>query len=318
MAEDAIDLDVNDFQEEAPAVVEQETTPKESSPKETKETPEVVDDGFDTPKESKDSKEDKPEPKSKKETEDKPKEEAEAPQEEAEEEPEQVEETDKEDKPRAKNSAQERIRTLANDNRALRQQVEQLNAQVYQPQTVQELVEAGESEAMAEAKALRQEIEYERFNRQVTELNHSIESESNKVLQDFPVFNPESDQYNKDLAERVGQLYSQTAGIQTDPNTGLAIQANVLPYDFYKTFAETIEQTTQKGEATGQKNAEKQLSAVEQPSSQAPRKPEKSAFEKGLDAIWKDQSQALTLKETIQWHKTQLLNTVARSPNALA
>lgn len=255
----------------APVEPQEPTTP-DSSPEETKAPVEAKDPILEA------LTEDDPKDKSPKSETDKPKEE---PTEE-DKTPEVVEkpkadetkekEPQEQDKPLAPKS-ENRFQKLANENRQLKQTIEELNAKVYQPQTVQELMEEGESEAMAEAKALRQEVEYERFNRQVTELNNSIESESARVLQEFPIFNPDSEDYKPEIAERATQLYQQAAGFQTDPNTGLLINANVLPYNFYKTFAETYQASTTEGQLRGQTATEEQLSRVDSPGSVTPPKP---------------------------------------------
>lgn len=202
-------------------------------------------------------------------------------------EPIESDETKVEEQPKAKNEATNRIRTLANENRELRQKVEQLNSQAYKPATEQELVDEGLSETEAKVEALRQDIEVERFNRQVSELNSSLETESLQVLSDFPMFDPGTEEkpnpeYNPQLATQVQNLYRQAAGIQTDPNTGLVISANVLPYNFYKTFADAVEQTAQENQIKGQQATEKMLSAVDAPSSAAPSHQEKDPFLEGL------------------------------------
>lgn len=255
--EPTIQIDPADIVEPADVsteVEQQDTTPADSSTEETK-SPEVAEE---TPEETEtEATEDSDEPT-------------------------ESEETDTEEKPRAKNNAQDRIRNLANENRQLRQQMEQLNAQVYQPQTADDLVNEGLSETDAKVESLRQEVEIERFNRQVTELNYGLEAEAKEVLRDFPVFNPDSDQYNGQLASQVQQLYQQTAGLQTDPNTGLVISANVLPYNFYKTFADAINVTAQENQIKGQKATEKMLASVDTPSSAAPKTEKEDPFLKGF------------------------------------
>jgi hypothetical protein len=254
MADPVIELDVNDIVDDVEEVVA-DTTAEVSSAEENKT--EVV-------AESKDDASQETEA------------EAETQEEEAE-----TEET-KDEKPKAKNEANTRIRTLANENRELRQQVEQLNAQVYKPATEQDLVDAGYSETDAKVEALRQDIEVERFNRQVTELNYSLQDEARAALNDFPVFNPKSDQYNETLAKNVAELYQQAAGVKTDPNTGLVINANVMPYNFYKTFADTIQNVALESQVKGQKANEKMLAAVDAPSSAPPKEAKVDPFLQGL------------------------------------
>ncbi|MEI7632136.1 MAG: hypothetical protein WCJ60_02335 [bacterium] len=256
MADPFIELDVNDIVDDVEQVVA-DTTAEVSSTEENK-TEEVA-------------------------TEDKTEEASQETEEEAETKEEEAKSDETEDeKPKAKNEANTRIRTLANENRELRQQVEQLNAQAYKPASEQELVDAGYSETDAKVEALRQDIEVERFNRQVTELNYSLQDEARAALNDFPVFNPNSDQYNETLAQNVADLYQQAAGVQTDPNTGLVVNANVMPYNFYKTFADTIQNVALDSQVKGQKANERMLAAVDAPSSAAPKEAKVDPFLQGL------------------------------------
>jgi len=249
----------------------QDTTATESSPVETK-APEAdpIMEGLS---------EGKPEV-----TEPKKETESEAPKPVEEEQPKEpeAEEQKPEEQREGKKDANTRIRELANQNREYRQQIEQMNSQIYRAQTPQELMEEGETEAMAETKSLRQEIEMERFNRQVTELNHGLDSESQKVLQDFPIFDPDSEQYKPEIAERATALYMQASGFQKDPNTGLIVSANMLPYEFYKTIAETYESSATIGKIQGQKATEQMIASVETPSSASPRETKKDPIMEGL------------------------------------
>lgn len=265
MGNDAIEIDVNDMKD-VEEVEQQEPTSPEPSTEENK-APEAVP-GFDDETEpEKETEGDKAEESDK----DEP--------------TEQADETDKDEKPRAKNEAQNRIRTLANENRQLRQQVEQLNSQVYSPATEQDLVEQGMPETEAKVESLRQQMEVERFNRTVTELNSTLNSEAQEVLRDFPLFDPESPEFKPELAQRANAIYQQSAGIQTDPNTGLVIQANVLPYDFYKSFAEAYEAGATTGKVNGQKATEQMLASVDVPSSTPPKEPKKDSFLSGFDSV---------------------------------
>lgn len=168
---------------------------------------------------------------------------------------------DGESKP--KNSAQNRIRSLANENRALKQQVEALNAQVYQPQSVEQLQEEGLSETDAKIEALRQEQLIDKANSHITALNSDLNMEALQVTHDFPIFDPDSKDYNKDFAEMVAQEYMTASGMTTDPNTNLITQARVLPYDFYKSYARTYELGQKKGAIAGKRDYERTANAAD-------------------------------------------------------
>jgi hypothetical protein len=262
MDEDSIQMDVNDFGDEAEQVEEQPTTATDSSTEETKET-EVAEteDGFESEKETEG-----------KESDDSKEQESEAV------------ETDNEDKPRAKNAAENRIRTLANENRELKQKIESLN-QVYAPTPEQDLIEQGMSPEQAAVQSLREQIEVTEFNRRVTELNSTIESESAAVLNDFPIFDPESKDYNEALALRARAAFKKASAMQIDPNTGLVIQANVLPYDHYQSYADAYEEGAQKGKVSRQKANDQMLASVDVPSSAAPKQEQEDDFLKGFNSL---------------------------------
>lgn len=271
MDETPIDLDVNDFVEKPDEVESQETTAPEPSPEENK-APEVVDDGFDTPV--------KEEVESDKETEDKPVEDKS--------DAEPVEETKEEDKPLGK--ADERkaklnteIRDLVATRNAIKQEVETLNSNAYQPQTVEELVDQGMDESQARVAALEQRIELSEYNNRVAEAQLSISHESEKVLSEFPMFNPESDQFKPEIAQQAAQLFDRN--LQKDPNTGQIIGSNVSPYALYKTIADAYTAAAQESEIKGQQAAEKELAAVETPSSAPPKAEKKDNFLEAFNSV---------------------------------
>lgn len=124
------------------------------------------------------------------------------------------------------------------------------------------------------------------FNLHVADLNANLNIESLQVMQDFPVFDPDSSQYDKDLSARVRALYEKAAQPQVDKRTGLVLKSNLAPYEFYKAFADTHISSGAKsrveGKIEGQKAADKQLAAAETPSSTAPRTAKEDPFLKGL------------------------------------
>jgi hypothetical protein len=197
------------------------------------------------------------------------------------------EEPETEEQPRGKKDANQRIRQLVARNKELEAQIEQRNAQVYKPQTVDELVAEGESEAMAHVKVMQQEREIEAFNRQVTDLNNTIDHEANKVLEDLPIFNPDSDEYKADngqLAERVAELYEKQ--IHRDPRTGIVVSATYTPYEFYKAFADVKAEAMKAGETNGkiegQRATAQMLASAEPPTSTAPRGEKKDPIMEAL------------------------------------
>lgn len=181
-----------------------------------------------------------------------------------------------------KEQLQTEIRDLVAKRNELRGEVERVNAQVYAPQTPEELVDQGYDPAMARVEALEQKAQMAEYNAHVTDLNANMNIEALQVMSDFPVFNPDAPEYDKSLANRARAVYEKAAAVQTDPNTGLIVQANVLPYEIYKAFAETAQSGAQRAAVKGQIAAEKNLAAVDPISSSAPTQPKEDPFLKGL------------------------------------
>ena len=160
--------DVNDTSAEVEVPVEQ-PTPEESSPEETKDET-ATEEGTST----EDTEADTESP-------------AEAP--EATDEPEVPEFRTAEAR---KESLNNEIRDLVAKRSTLRDEIASTNAQVYQPQTAEELIEQGEDPNEARWQALEQERHMERYNAQVTDLNANLSIESLQVLSDFSWANPEA------------------------------------------------------------------------------------------------------------------------------
>lgn len=178
-----------------------------------------------------------------------------------------------EDKPLGK--AEERklklnteIRDLVSKRNELKSEVEKANAEVYQPATEDELVEDGYSETDAKVEALRQEIEMRNYNDKVTEAQLTLNSESERVIQDFPIFDDNSPDYDEDLAVQTGELLE--ANLIRDPNTKQVIGSNISPYKLYKTIASAAAASTAKGQLKGQKDTENMLANADSPASVAP------------------------------------------------
>lgn len=199
---------------------------------------------------------------------------------------------DEDDEPKAPKSVN-RFQALANENKALREQIEKTNSQVYQPQSVEDLVAEGESEAMAEVKALRQEREIERFNQQVTEAQTAIGQESQQIITEFPMFNPDSPDFKPEIASQAAELFE--ANLIRDPNTaqvdqngypipgtGQIIGYHASPYQIYKPIADAYSASAQENQIKGQQANERMLAAVDAPTSAAPKESKEDPFLAGL------------------------------------
>jgi hypothetical protein len=163
------------------------------------------------------------------------------------------------------------IRDLVSQRNALKDEVSKANAEVYQPATEDELVQEGLSATDAKVEALRQRIEVKDFNDRVADAQLTIESESQRVLSDFPMFNPDNKEvFNEEMANEAATLLE--ANLIRDPNTGQVIGSNVSPYQLYKTLARASGISEAKGQIRGQQATERMLANADTASSAAPPK----------------------------------------------
>ena len=196
-----------------------------------------------------------------------------------------------------KEQLNQEIRELVATRNQKREEIARLNEAKYRTQTVEELVDEGMSAEEARIEQQRQELQLSQQNLRVADLNTNLDIESAQVMSDFPIFDPGTPEnpnplYNAEVASRANALYQQAAGLRTDPETGLIIQANITPYEFYKNFNDVYTQGRTEGEnagkVTGQRAAEKMLAAVE-PSSSAPAAQEEDTeddlFLKGMSRV---------------------------------
>lgn len=201
------------------------------------------------------------------------------------EEPVAEESTDEPEEKRAdarKDQLQTEIRNLVAQKNQLRQEVTNANAQVYQPQTAEELVNEGIDPLDARMQAMEQRAQMAEYNTYVADLKSNLDIQSLQVMSDYPVFNPNAPEYNDNLAKLAANAYLSAAQPQTDPRTGMITQANVLPYDIYKSFASAHASGAQNGQVKAQRSVEKMMAAVDTPSSSAPKQEKSDPFLIGL------------------------------------
>jgi len=180
------------------------------------------------------------------------------------------------------------IRDLVAQRNAIRQEVEQLNAQVYQPASEQDLLgqinpETGEYYNSLEAKvtAMEQRAEIERYNNQVSEARLTLTTEAQRALQDFPIFDEKSPEYKPEIAAGVDEILGKN--LIFDPNTNQVIGSNVSPYQLYATVARAAQVSAQNGKLEGQKATEKMLATADTPANAPVSKPKEDSFLKGFD-----------------------------------
>lgn len=173
------------------------------------------------------------------------------------------------------------IRDLVSQRNALKSEVEKINSQVYQPATEEELQQQGLTPEMAAIESMKQREEMRDFNTQVADAQLTLESESSRVMQDFPMFNPESDQFNADLANRGRALLNQS--LIHDPNSGQVIGSNFSPYQIFETLAAAHQTSAAQGQIKGQKATEQMLASADPSTSSSPPKSKKDPVQAILE-----------------------------------
>lgn len=161
------------------------------------------------------------------------------------------------------------IRDLVSQRNALKEEVAKAN-EVYQPATEDELVDGGMTATDAKVESLRQQIELKDYNDRVADAQLTLSSESQRVLNDFPIFNSDTEQYDKELAEEAAGLLE--ANLILDPNTQQVIGSNVSPYQLYKTLARASGIGGAKGQMKGQQDTEQMLANTDAGGSATPEK----------------------------------------------
>jgi hypothetical protein len=190
--------------------------------------------------------------------------------------------------------SENKFQRLVNENKELRAQVEELNNQVYRPQTEQELIDEGLSPEMAEVRALKQQMELRDFNSRVYETQNYLSSEAAEVIQSYSIFDPKPDaegkptnpDYQPQLAAQAAEALSRS--LIRDPNTeqvdqngnripgtGQIIGYNLSPLQIYKPIADAFEIAKAQGQIQGQKATDQMIGNTDAPSSAAPKEPKK-------------------------------------------
>ncbi len=165
------------------------------------------------------------------------------------------------------------IRDRVAERNALRREIAELNRQKYQLKSIDDIPtvealmeqqnpETGDYYTRTEAKLARIEAERELdlAKRQLDEYTENIvdnrlrlKDEATKALRDFPMFDEESDSYNKDLAEQANRIADSL--IIKDKNTGEIIGSHGSIYDVYALVASAAKSAETTGKIAGRKAA---------------------------------------------------------------
>lgn len=187
--------------------------------------------------------------------------------------------------------SQNRFQSVVNERNELRQRVQELEAREAQIAHEQELVdkinpETGEYYTPAEIERLafqqsretqQQSIEQERYELQVQQNQVAITDEALRAVQEFPMFDDQSPEFDPELAAQADIILGQS--LIRDPNvpeidpttgrpTGLGriIGSQISPYQLYKTLANSSRLAAAKGQANAQKATQQMQANADVPS----------------------------------------------------
>ena len=165
------------------------------------------------------------------------------------------------------------IRERIAERNALREEIAALSRQKYELAspgdipTVDSLLEqvnpaTGDYYTRAEAESTRlnarldafeKQQEFDKYVEQVADARIQLSSEANQIVKDFPIFDPESDQYNAELAQAADELMKNS--LVMDEKTGQIIGTRVSPYKLYSTIAHAKASGDAAGKTSGRKAA---------------------------------------------------------------
>jgi hypothetical protein len=201
--------------------------------------------------------------------------------------------------------SQNRFQQLANDNRELRKQIEELQAKQAQFATEQDLLnevnpETGDYYTPQEIERISWAQQREKLNErtgqelydlQVRQNQQAISSEAQQVVSEIPLLNPESKDYVPEVGEQYANLlndnlvYQTADGQQVNRSTLLAngvnpdTQATLVgyytsPFKIAQTLSVAYQTAQKRGETVGQAKAQKatakMLANADAPSSAGP------------------------------------------------
>lgn len=182
--------------------------------------------------------------------------------------------------------SENRYQKLANENRELRERVEKLTSDTYAPQTVEELTsivnpETGEFYTVPQAAqaALNQQLQMRDYNDRAVNAQRTVGTESWEILNELPIFNPQSDSYDSELAAIAAETLE--GNLIRDDNMpeiidgkptgrGTIVDFRQSPKQIYQTLARASGISAAKGQMQGQKDTETMLANADTASSAAP------------------------------------------------
>lgn len=101
--------------------------------------------------------------------------------------------------------------------------------------------------------ALERQRAFDNYVERVADSRIQLSNEANQVVKDFPIFDPESDQYNAELTAMADEIMQ--GSLIVDENTGQVIGSRVSPYRVYSAIAKAKASGDAAGKTSGRKAA---------------------------------------------------------------
>lgn len=175
--------------------------------------------------------------------------------------------------------SQDRFRQIANENRELKRQHEELLARQAQFATEQQLLDQVDPDTgdyyttdkvarIAHYQRLetqQAQAQQETYQTQVRMSQNQLLQDGERALQEFPMFDDESKDYDPELAAIVDPILLKN--LITDPDSGEVVGMRVSPYELLKTYHDALSRNSQReqtiGRAEAQRATEKMLANVD-------------------------------------------------------
>lgn len=174
-----------------------------------------------------------------------------------------VEENTEELKPKSQN----RFQRLANENRELKDQVKQLES--LKVPTEEDYIDSGMDATEAKLSALEANLQQRDAVESIVSLNHSVDSDLEQTMREYPQLDPQSKQFNEKLAASVMAQYDRDSGAEYD-KSGIMIRTSQLPYEYIKDKMNLVGMASAQAKVEAQKNVESMVAHADTPSSTAP------------------------------------------------
>lgn len=101
--------------------------------------------------------------------------------------------------------------------------------------------------------ALEKQKEFEDYVERVADSRIQLSNDANQVIKDFPIFDPESDQYNAELTAAADEIMQSS--LIVDENTGQVIGSRLSPYSVYSAIARAKASGDAAGKTSGRRAA---------------------------------------------------------------